>query len=111
MRRAVTALAVLGPLPSEQSADPKALESYETLIRAIESPITDEEARTLAGLFGADGADSCFGVAWSLLHLIETAPGWPIAECLQDTENGWIDLLKQRLENYRRMTRKVPSAR
>lgn len=98
MRSAVTALAALGPLPSEQSAKPNTLERYEALIRAIERPIADEEARALAGLFENDGADSCFGLAWSFLHLIETAPGWPIAECLQDSENEWVGLLKQGIE-------------
>ncbi|MDX2851185.1 hypothetical protein [Actinacidiphila glaucinigra] len=33
--------------------------------------MTDEEAHALAGCFGDD---ECFGVAWVLLHLIETAP-------------------------------------
>ncbi|MDB6032726.1 MAG: hypothetical protein JWM16_3064, partial [Verrucomicrobiales bacterium] len=28
------------------------------------------------------GPDDYYGLAWSLLHLIESAPGWPLADCL-----------------------------
>jgi hypothetical protein len=52
-----------------------------------------DEAKALVELFGAD---DCFGLAWTLLHVIETAPGWPILDALGDTENQWIARLKQR---------------
>jgi hypothetical protein len=52
-----------------------------------------DEAKALVELFGAD---DCFGLAWTLLHAIETAPGRPILDALGDTENQWIARLKQR---------------
>jgi hypothetical protein len=61
--------------------------------RGITRPITDEGAIALLELFGEDG---CFGVASSLMHLIETAPGWPIKNCLTDTGNPWVLELKNR---------------
>ncbi|MEU0382903.1 hypothetical protein [Streptomyces chartreusis] len=42
------------------------------LLERIPKPVTDDEAQALATLFGPD---NCFGLAWTLLHLIETAPG------------------------------------
>jgi hypothetical protein len=48
------------------------------------------------------GTDDCFGLAWSVLHLVETAPGWPIEERLQDADNEWVSRLKQRFENAQR---------
>jgi hypothetical protein len=34
------------------------------------------------------GLDECYGVASSLMHLIETAAGCPVKECLQ-VDNDW----------------------
>ena len=56
--------------------------------------MTDEEAKLLLGSFGPD---DCFGLAWTLLHLIETAPG---ARHLvvepSATDNEWIQSLWRR---------------
>jgi|KBSSwiStaDraftv2_1062776.scaffolds.fasta_scaffold00307_12 hypothetical protein len=107
MQKAVVDLWALGPLPSERSvgadrrfADPAVVKQYETSILSIQKPVTDEEAKALVGLFGTD---DCFGLAWTLVHLIETAPGWPIAECLQSTDNEWVRTLKLRSDNAMRM--------
>ncbi|MFI6875467.1 hypothetical protein ACIBL6_18700 [Streptomyces sp. NPDC050400] len=40
-------------------------------LRAIARPVTREEAKALVSCFGPD---DCYGVAWTLLHLIETGP-------------------------------------
>ena len=93
MRPEVAALANLGPLPSEKSASPELVGRYELLYRAIQRPVSDDEARVLARLLGQD---DCFGLAVSFVHLIETAPGWPLADCLGDTKNIWISELKAR---------------
>jgi hypothetical protein len=63
------------------------LERYELFVTSIQKPVTDEEARILVGLFGPD---DCFGLEWSLVGLVETAPGWPLADCLENTDNEWI---------------------
>ena len=74
VRDEVRELLKLGPPPSEEALirNPSPfLEKYEQLLSSIEKPVTDEEAKLLTGLFGVDG---CFGLGWTLLHLIETAP-------------------------------------
>jgi hypothetical protein len=45
------------------------------------------------------GVDDCGGVAWSLLHLIETSPSCEYLKTLEDPsdcEVKWIQLLKDR---------------
>ncbi|GAA1380893.1 hypothetical protein GCM10009661_56470 [Catellatospora chokoriensis] len=65
----------LGKLPSERGEPTEELEEAVdragALLDLIERPVTDEEANALAECFGED---LCFGLAWNLLHLIETAP-------------------------------------
>ena len=93
MRQAILDLVKLGPLPSETNADPVVLERVQELITSIGNPIADDEARALVRLFGSD---DCFGLAWSVLHLIETAPGWPLFDCLEDLNNEWVRRLRDR---------------
>ena len=93
MRPEIQRLVELGRLPSEDDADVEKLRKYDVEYRGITRPITDEEAMALLGLFGEDG---CFGLAFSLVHLIETAPGWPIKGCFEDARNPWVIELKNR---------------
>ena len=93
IRDEIVELNALGPLPSEDSADIELLRKYETLIKAITRPITDDEARVLVRLFGQDG---CFGLASSLMHLIETSPGWPLEDCLRVDDNEWVIEMRNR---------------
>ena len=76
MRQQVIELEKLGPLPSSDVAFRDNLQDllhkYCDLIESIERPVTDEEAKVLVGIFGPD-------------DLIESAPGWPLEDCLQDT--------------------------
>ncbi len=93
VREQVKQLSELGPLPSSDTAGDEQLMHYESLISGIEKPVSDDEAKLLCELFGPD---DCFGVAWTLIHLIETAPGWPLEECFQGTQNEWKQRLKHR---------------
>jgi hypothetical protein len=93
VRQEIKEMSALGPLPSEGGADPELIGKYEKLYKAISRPIADDEARVLVKLFGPDG---CFGLASSLVHLIETAPGWPLEDCLVDLDNEWIAELRNR---------------
>ncbi len=93
MRPEVLALVALGPLPAEANASAEQLELYERSIQSISAPVTDHEARSLTSLFGED---SCFGLAWSLLHLIETSPNWPLGDELTNHSNMWVSLLFER---------------
>ena len=93
MRPEIQNIVQLGPLPSEDDATVELLQKYEAAYRAIARPVTDEEAIALVGLFGLDG---CFGFSSSLMHLIETAPSWPIKDCLSNTNNSWILEMRNR---------------
>ena len=93
IREQIQQLANLGPLPDEQAATEEQLAAYQTLFEGIVRPVSNEEAKLLVGLFGPD---TCYGGAWTLLHLIETAPQWPLMECLSDTQNEWILRLRAR---------------
>lgn len=93
MRPEIERLLLLGPLPSEDDALVEKLHLMECELRSISKPVTNDEARALVTLFGPD---DCFGAAWSLLHLIETAPGWPLSDCLVDRENEWVETLRGR---------------
>ena len=93
IRKEIEEMSALGPLPSEDSADIDLLKKYEGLYRAVTRPVTNEEARILVKLFGPDG---CFGAALALMHLIETAPGWPLEERLRNQDNEWVIELRNR---------------
>ncbi len=97
IRKQVLELKLLGPLPNEQ-ADETTFERYEKVLSAIKAPVTDDEAEILLTLFGPDDA---YGAAWTLLHLVESAPSWPIEKCLTG-EGLWIETLRRRAANARR---------
>jgi hypothetical protein len=94
MHPAVTRLATLGTLPAETNASPSALREREELVAQVKPPITNDEARMLVRLLG-DAEDSCFGLKWTMLHLIESTPGWPLRDAL-DGDKPWQRLLADR---------------
>lgn len=101
VRKAVEELLKLGPFPSSDEIGSESIElvaRYEQLLSSIEEPVTDEEAKALTGVFGDD---DFFGLCLTLVHLIETAPNWPIDECLQNVGNEWIKILKDRATRWR----------
>ena len=119
MRTAVTRLLELGPFPSENDdrlpleESMALLEEYANLLGSLEWPATDEEAMSLLDVFNPNEEDSCFGLAWTLLHLIETAPSWPGAPAtteigrafearLQGNDEPWMQFLWERIQNGRR---------
>jgi hypothetical protein len=93
MQRVVDELMKLGPLTSSAKPDATKLEQFQTLLTQVVQPISNDEARALSTLFGPDDA---FGLAWTILHITESAPGWPLEDVLGAPENEWIDRLKQR---------------
>lgn len=93
VRTGIAELEQLGPLPSEDEAEVAQLASIEALYRASATPITDNKARILVELFGPDG---CYGLASSFMHLIETAPGWPLKDCLAQLNTDWKIELRNR---------------
>jgi hypothetical protein len=95
VRTAVRNVVVLGQLPAENSATVDRVRQFEEALRSIEPPLTDAEAEALVPLFGPD---NCFGLSWTLVHLIESAPSWPIEACLRG-QSGWVQCLRQRATN------------
>jgi hypothetical protein len=95
MRPEVEDLVEMGPLPESASAasDLAKLEEYQRRLESIATPVSDDEAKALLNLFGPD---DCFGLAWTLVHLVETAPDWPLVDCLVDSSNPWVQLLRER---------------
>jgi hypothetical protein len=99
IRDEVQALIAMGPLPSEKdvAASPNLddrVQQMQDAILSIVPPVTREEAVALLDTFGPD---SCFGLAWAVLHLIETTPGGiPIEKRPAATENEWIRFLWDR---------------
>lgn len=92
MRPEVMELVSLGPLAASDAVDMKVLKKQEELIRNLVKPATDEEARALVKIFGPDES---FGLAWALVHFIESAPGWPLLDSLGNTDNEWVGHLRQ----------------
>ena len=97
IRHAVADFLAAGPLPDEDQPV-EAIERAEELLDRIEAPVTSEEAMALLAGFGPD---NCYGLAWTLLHLIETAPGAPTFEYPADAENEWVQRLRGRVANAR----------
>lgn len=97
IRQAVADFLAAGPLPDEDQSV-EAIQHSQDLLEQIEAPVTDEEAASLLNGFGPD---DCYGLAWTLLHLIETAPSAQTAQYPADSDNPWIQLLRRRVENAR----------
>jgi hypothetical protein len=95
MRTSVINLASLGRLPEERSAAVAQLQAFEVALKAIEPPVTEEEVMSLLQAL-PDTEESCFGLAWSVLHLIETAPGWPTKEANLHRSNPWVAAMLER---------------
>lgn len=101
MRAEVVALAALGPLPtdSESLTDAPLLQRWEELVVHVTTPLSDSEANLLAASFPPDDSDA-FGAAWTLVHLLESAPDWPPAGAFDRTPRYWREILLTRLHKF-----------
>lgn len=95
MRISVIELVALGRLPDDRDAGIPQLQAFESALKAIGPQVTDREAIALLSVFPASEA-SCFGLAWSVLHLIESAPGWPCKDAQLHEANPWVKLMLER---------------
>ncbi|MCP2358364.1 hypothetical protein HD597_005384 [Nonomuraea thailandensis] len=71
MRTEVAIFTAEGPLPDWNGSEEE-ISRRSRQLEAIPRPVTAQEAQALAACFGPD---DCYGVAWTLVHLIETSPG------------------------------------
>lgn len=92
LRHEIDELVALGPMPGSQ-ADGSAISTFENALEKIAPPLTNEEAVALTTSFGPD---DCFGLAWSLVHLIETAPGAVVPSEPEPQANEWLRVLWER---------------
>jgi len=87
IRQAVLDFVNLGPLP-DSTAEPERVALHQVHLQRFKRPISDEEAELLLRSFGSD---DCYGLAWTLLHLIESAPGGiPLASQPAEADNEWL---------------------
>jgi hypothetical protein len=101
LRPSVAELVALGRMPTDQQADaePVKADRWEAVVGELYAAgdVTDAEAAALVQLLPEDDSDS-YGVAWTLVHVIESAPGWPV-QALSQADGPWADVLRQRLAN------------
>ncbi|MFE2839248.1 hypothetical protein [Streptomyces mirabilis] len=95
MRPEVQTFVADGPLPDWDSSEEEVDRRYDQLC-AIVRPVTGEEAKALVSCFGPD---DCYGVAWTLLHLIETGPNPVLATDPGPDANEWHQRLYLRAMN------------
>lgn len=98
IRKEVRDLIHLGPMPDDklEIAD-GVIEKYEEFLHIISRPISREEAEELVLLFPPN---SCFGLDWTLLHLIETTPEWPIISIIEKCPSvEWKQRMLDRVAN------------
>ena len=106
MRQAVVELVALGRLPSEDAGDldQSDLDRRQRLLAEIGTTApTATEAVALLDVFPGD-EDSCFGLAWALVHIVESSRDWPVTGALDARSGWWIELLR-----YRTSTGDIPA--
>ncbi|MFH8714115.1 hypothetical protein OHB11_18800 [Streptomyces zaomyceticus] len=95
MRPEVQTFLAEGPLPDWDGSEEE-IDRRDQQLRAIARPVTGEEARALVSCFGPD---DCYGMAWSLLHLIESGPNPVLAVDPGPDSNEWHQRLYLRAVN------------
>ncbi|MFG2027686.1 hypothetical protein [Streptomyces sp. NPDC048825] len=95
MRPEVQTFVANGPLP-DWDASEEEIDRRDQQLNAIPKPVTGEEAQALVSCFGPD---DCYGVAWTLLHLIETGPNPVLTTQPAPDANEWHQRLYDRAVN------------
>src|ERR1700687_2052438 len=83
----------MGSFPASRDVEQAVISRQEKLLLRIVPPVNDDEAWELIKLFGPD---DYFGAAWTVLHLVESSPNWPLVDSLSNTSNEWIARLRDR---------------
>ncbi|MEU7697497.1 hypothetical protein [Streptomyces sp. NPDC039028] len=95
MRPEVQTFVAAGPLPDWDGGEEE-IDRRVQQLEEISPPVTGEEARALVSCFGPD---DCYGVAWTLLHLIETGPNPVLATDPGPDADEWRQRLYRRAAN------------
>jgi hypothetical protein len=99
IRREVEEFVHLGRLPSED-ASVEDLAAHQTALQRIARPVSPEEAEVLMRCFPRND-ESCYGLAWRLLHLLETA-GESLELPREPPDEPWLARLWKAAERGRR---------
>jgi hypothetical protein len=94
MRPEFETLVALGRIPVDAQLDEQTARRFTEAIDGLSSPPTAEEAAALLDILPIDESTS-FGLAWSLVHVIESSPDWPLGSALND-RSWWVTTLRQR---------------
>lgn len=99
VRPLINEMQQLGSMPTDQEADADEARAdrWEELVTALNAQgnVTVPEARVLVQLLPVDETD-CYGVAWTLLHVIESASEWPDQTALDAVSGPWGERLRER---------------
>lgn len=87
-------------MPSD-GADEDTVRRFEEALSGLPAVPTRAEVAVLLDVFPASD-DTLFGAAWTLLHYVEGAPGWPY-ESMLDGRNWWVRFLRERAERGGRL--------
>lgn len=90
IRHDVEKLAELGRFPDELEATDDDVRAREQLLLALSPPTSDAEAALLLPLLGED---DLFGLAWSIITLVESSPGWPDWHGISRLPAEWREIL------------------
>ncbi|AKF10490.1 hypothetical protein DB32_007639 [Sandaracinus amylolyticus] len=82
-------------MPAEPDATDAELRRWQDTIQRIPEPVSLQEARALSASFGPD---DCFGLAWALLHKIETC-GMQVVVDEPEPSDEWRHRLWRRWQN------------
>jgi hypothetical protein len=97
----LTELYKLGKLPADRdiSSDEFPLEKFDELLQQFNTPISENEAIKLIAL--SPPVDTgCYGIEWTLLHLIETIQSDKLQNVLESSNDNELKRLIQiRLDN------------
>jgi hypothetical protein len=99
MRDSVKSFLSLGALPSEAAAV-EVIKRHEDALLAIPRPVSLAEANALAEMFGPD---DCFGLSWTLVHLIESVPDWSSRGRIPAGGKPGLRHLRTGIENERKL--------
>jgi hypothetical protein len=95
IRQEILDFASQGSFPSSESTDEIVVTRMTEALLRIQPPVTRDEAILLASSFGPD---EYFGLAWTLVHLIESASGGVPFDALPEEvrKNEWVRLMEER---------------
>lgn len=97
MRKEFEDVLALGRLPPADELSPEQAQHYQEVLNRLPDSLSGEEAAALVNLLPADETTS-FGLAWTLVHAIESSPDWAVWPALEGG-TWWRFMLRDRAPN------------